>query len=170
MFLKTWLRLCSSLRWWKNIHYAPLMISQKESPRNHPWVLPKIVASLVWVLDPKLIVNDGWFILLFARQGRDTTDWEEKNDGWFLGDSFYYSLGRAEILLIGRRKWWVIPGWFLLLYLPCLVVGSTHWAEIQTILSTFLGITQEAPMGVSWVIPSVTSLTERSVWTSNSTE
>ena len=48
--------------------------------------------------------------------------------------------------------------------LPCLVVGSTHWAEIQTILYTFLGITQEPPMGDSWVIPSVTSLTERSVF------
>ena len=22
------------------VHYAPLMMSQKESPRNHPWVLP----------------------------------------------------------------------------------------------------------------------------------
>ena len=45
--------------------------------------------------------------------------------------------------------------------LPCLVVGSTHFVEI--IFSTFLGITQEAPMGDSWVIPSVTSLTERSL-------
>ena len=35
--------------------------------------------------------------------------------------------------------------------------------EIQTILSIFLGINQEAPLGGSWVIPSVTSLTERSV-------
>ena len=57
---------------------------------------------------------------------------------------------------------WVIPT--TIPALPCLIVGSTHWAEIQTILSTFLGITQEAPMGGSWVIPSVTSLTERSVW------
>ena len=31
----------------KFIHYDPLMMSQKESPRNHPWVLPKRVASLV---------------------------------------------------------------------------------------------------------------------------
>ena len=37
--------------------------------------------------------------------------------------------------------------------------------EIQTILSTFLGSTQEAPMGDFWVIPPVTSLTERSVCT-----
>ena len=37
--------------------------------------------------------------------------------------------------------------------------------EIQTILSTFLEITQESPMGDSWVIPSVTSLTDRSVLT-----
>ena len=166
------------------------MMSQKESPRNHPWVLPKRVASLVWVPDSRLIVKDGWFLLLFIRQGRYTTNWKEKKSGWFLGDSFYYSLGRAEILLIGRRKRWVIPGWFLLLLtrqgrdtnhweekrwvipgwfllipaLPCIVVGSTHWLEIRTILSTFLGSTQEAPMGDSWVIPSVTSLTERSVY------
>ena len=31
----------------KYIHYAPLIMSLKESPRNHPWVLPKKVASLV---------------------------------------------------------------------------------------------------------------------------
>ena len=41
--------------------------------------------------------------------------------------------------------------------------SKLNWAEIQTILSTFLGVTQEAPMGDSWVIPSVTSLTDRSV-------
>ena len=29
------------------VHYALLMMSKKESPRNHPWVLPKRVASLV---------------------------------------------------------------------------------------------------------------------------
>ena len=29
------------------IHYAPLMMAQKESPRNHPWVIPKKVACLV---------------------------------------------------------------------------------------------------------------------------
>ena len=67
------------------IHYAPLMMSQKESPRNHPWVIPKKVACLVWVPDSRLIVNDGWFLLLLLL------------------------LIRAEILLIGRRKWWVIP-------------------------------------------------------------
>ena len=99
----------------RKLHYAPLMMSQKESPRNRPWVLPKRVASLVWVPDSRLIFCNGWFLLLFTRQGRDTTDWEEKT----MGDSFYYSLGRTEILLIGRRKRWVIPGWFLLLYLPC---------------------------------------------------
>ena len=31
----------------KGIHYDPLMMSQKESPRNHPWVVLKKVASLV---------------------------------------------------------------------------------------------------------------------------
>ena len=30
-----------------DIHYALLMTSQKESPRNHPWVLPRKVAYLV---------------------------------------------------------------------------------------------------------------------------
>ena len=39
------------------IHYDPLMMSQKDSPRNHPWVLPKKVASLVRVPDSRL--NDG---------------------------------------------------------------------------------------------------------------
>ena len=78
-----------------NIHYAPLMMAQKESPRNHPWVIPKKVACLVWDPDSRLIVNDGWFLLLLLL------------------------LGRAEILLIERRKRWGIHGWFLLLYLPC---------------------------------------------------
>ena len=41
------------------IHYAPLMMSQKESTRNHPWRLPKRVANLVSVPDSRLIVNDG---------------------------------------------------------------------------------------------------------------
>ena len=31
----------------KYIHYDPIMMSQKESPRNHPGVLPKNVACLV---------------------------------------------------------------------------------------------------------------------------
>ena len=102
----------------RKLHYAPLMMSQKESPRNRPWVLPKRVASLVWVPDSRLIFCNGWFLLLFTRQGKHYWLGGE-NNGWLLGDSFYYSLGRAEILLIGRRKWWVIPGWFLLLFLPC---------------------------------------------------
>ena len=29
------------------VHYTPLMMPQKESPRNHPMVVPKKVASLV---------------------------------------------------------------------------------------------------------------------------
>ena len=47
--------------------------------------------------------------------------------------------------------------------LPCIALQQEALTEIQTILSTFLGITQESPMGDSWVIPSVTSLTEHSV-------
>ena len=116
------------------------MMSQKESPRNHLWVLTKRVVSSLWVSDSRLVVNDGWFLLLFTRQGRDTTDWEEK----MMGDS------------------WVIPS--TIPALPCSrkhpsFSSKLNWAEIQTVLSTFLGITQEAPM----MIPSVTSLTERSV-------
>ena len=51
---------------------------------------------------------------------------------------------------------WVIPT--TIPALPC-----SRKLLLRTILSTFLGITQEAPMGGSWVIPSVTSLTERIV-------
>ena len=74
-----------------NIHYPPLMMSQKESPRYHPWVIPKRVASLVSVPDSRLIVNDGWFLPLFTRQGRDTTDWEEKmmGDSWVIPSSIH---------------------------------------------------------------------------------
>ena len=69
-----------------------------------------------------------------------------ENDGWFLGDSFYYSLGRAEILLIGRKKWWVIPGWFLLLF--------TRQGRDTTNL-------EEKMMGDSWVIPSTILLAKQ---------
>ena len=31
----------------EDIHYDPLMMSQKEAPRKHPWVLPRKVAYLV---------------------------------------------------------------------------------------------------------------------------
>ena len=31
----------------ENIHYDPLMMSQKEAPRKHPCVLPRKVAYLV---------------------------------------------------------------------------------------------------------------------------
>ena len=77
------------------VHYAPLMMSQKESPRNHPWVLPKRVASLVG--DSFYYLSGRADILLIGTRKK-------------MGDSFYYSLGRAEILMIGRRKQWVIPG------------------------------------------------------------
>ena len=53
-----------------------------------------------------------------------------------MGDSFYYRvfvlllLGRAGLLLIGRRKRWVIPTTQYseqsVVTLPCLVVGITH--------------------------------------------
>ena len=38
-------KMCTSFL--TDIHYALLMMSQKESPRNHPWVIPKKVACLV---------------------------------------------------------------------------------------------------------------------------
>ena len=31
----------------KYIHYDPLMMSQKEAPRKHPWVLPRKVGKMV---------------------------------------------------------------------------------------------------------------------------
>ena len=33
----------------QSIHYYPLMMSQKEEPRKHPWVLPRKVAKMVWI-------------------------------------------------------------------------------------------------------------------------
>ena len=54
-------------------------------------------------------------------------------------------------------------------YLLTNIVGSIQEAHIVffkanfSILSTFLGSTQEAHMCASWVLPSVTSLTEHSV-------
>ena len=31
----------------KYVHYGPLMMSQKEAPRKHPWALPRKVVYLV---------------------------------------------------------------------------------------------------------------------------
>ena len=135
LFLLSKFSLNQSKWIFKNIHYAPLMMSQKESPRNHPWVIPKKVACLVWVPDSRLIVNDGWFLLLLLL------------------------LIRAEILLIGRRKWWVIPGWFLLLLPsgggntskrnhPSLTINLESWTNTK--LAPFLGTTHGWFLGDSF--------------------
>ena len=44
-----------------------------------------------------------------------------------------------------------------------ITTSNLNWTETHTILQTFLGSTQEAHMGASCVLPSVTSLTGRSV-------
>ena len=86
-----------------------------------------------------------------------------------------------------NRKWWVLPACFLLYC--CYILQYTHittaligndgcflhasfyttapklnWKETHTSLPTFLESMQEAPMGASCVLPSVASLTGRSVW------
>ena len=43
-------------------HYDLLMMSQKESPRNHPWVLPRKVDKIVWI--------SAQWVLPTIRQGR----------------------------------------------------------------------------------------------------
>ena len=50
------------------------MMSQKEAPRKHPWVLPRKVAKMVWISVPFTFVE---------------------YDGCFLGAS-YYVLAAAE--------------------------------------------------------------------------
>ena len=53
------------------------MMSLKESPRNHPWVLPKKMP--VWCEFP-ILCSSGWVItstIITAGQGRDTTIWEK---------------------------------------------------------------------------------------------
>ena len=44
-----------------------------------------------------------------------------------------------------------------------ITTSNLNWTETHTILPTFLGSTQKAHMGASCVLPSVTSLTGRSV-------
>ena len=45
-----------------------------------------------------------------------------------------------------------------------ITTSKLNWTETHTILSTFLGSTQEAHVGASCVLPSVASLTGRSVY------
>ena len=61
------------------LHYAPLMMSQKEPPRNHPWVLPGCFLE-------KYLT---WFEFLFYLLGL------VEYDECFLGAS-YYVLAAAE--------------------------------------------------------------------------
>ena len=141
-FLNFYIYICNFTR-----YYDPLMMSQKESPRNHPGIthgcfLKKLP---VWcefpILGYKLTMGASFYYynIITTRQGRVTTV------GITQESPIVFCLA-----LLCSRKHTSFP-------------SKLNWAEIQTILSTFLGITQKAPMGDSWVIPSVTSLTDRSV-------
>ena len=64
----------------------------QESPMGDSWVIPRKVDKMVWIS-----VSDSYY-----KAGRAGHYWlEEENDGWFLGDSYYY-LGRGGLLLIGK--------------------------------------------------------------------
>ena len=54
------------------------MMSQKESPRNHPWVLPRQWFELPFNLALKKIMGASY---LQSRAGQVTTDWEKKRTG-----------------------------------------------------------------------------------------
>ena len=71
---RTFYKRCEYLNT-RYIHYDPLMMSQKEAPRKHPWVLPRKVAKMVWIL---------FHLPLYV-----------EFDGCFLGAS-YYALAAAE--------------------------------------------------------------------------
>ena len=46
-----------------NIHYDPLMMSQKEAPRKHPWVLARKVAKMVcFSVQFSFVEYDGCFL------------------------------------------------------------------------------------------------------------
>ena len=68
------------------IHYAPLMMSQKESPLGASWVIPRKVDKMVWISAQfSFEKNDGCF-LLQDRAGHVSTDGKKK----MMGDSYYY--------------------------------------------------------------------------------
>ena len=47
----------------KLIHFDPLMVSRKEAPRKHPWVLPRKAAKMVWIsVQFSFVENDGCFL------------------------------------------------------------------------------------------------------------
>ena len=103
-------------------------------------MLPKKVAILVSVSDSALVGNDGCFLRASCYTAatcygisNHITTALIGNDGCFLRASFYTTASKL------------------------------NWTETHTILPTFLGSTQEAHMCASCVLPSVASLTGRSV-------
>ena len=58
------------------IHYASLMMSQKESPMGDSWVIPRKVYKMVWIS-----VSASYY-----NAGQGTTDWEKKmmGDSWVI--------------------------------------------------------------------------------------
>ena len=56
----------SQLSWFHHyhyVHYDPLMMSQKEAPKKHPWVLPRKVAIMVWIyVQFSFVEYDGCFL------------------------------------------------------------------------------------------------------------
>ena len=81
-----------------------------------------------------------------------------------MGDSWVIPTTYKARNIVGIIHHFLLP---IISNLPCssrkhsLFSLKLNQVETQTILSTFLGITQE--VGDSWAIPSVISLTERSV-------
>ena len=116
-----------------------------------------------------LIINITLSVLLFLKEcfyNKHTkvlyysTNWQPRYPPLIpkfeLGDKIL-----AAVYCYWLEDSWVIPT--TIPAMPCLVVRSIHWGKIQTILFTFLGITQKSPRNRPWVIPSLTSLTERCV-------
>ena len=117
------------------------MMSQRESPKNHPWVLPNKVACLVWVPDSSLTVNDVSFN---TRQER-TTDWEKKIMGasWVLPTTTLPSSRSHPGITHRFFSQSVVTCSTLIFFKAKLSGNSNHFV-------TFLRITQEAPMGDSF--------------------
>ena len=100
----------------KYIHYDPLMMSQKEAPRRHPWVLHGKVAKMVWIpVQFSFVEYDGYFLcasyyVLAAVEG----------------STHNYLLMAGNLHQIGyfsRKHPWVLPGCFLLWHHQWVIVG-----------------------------------------------
>ena len=106
-----------------DIYYDPLMMSQKESPRKHTWVLPRKVAKMIWIsVQFSFVEYDGCFLLCTRSSRRKHP-----------GSTHNYLLMTGNLHQIGYfsgKHPWVIPGCFLQWHHQRVIVYNTNLSNL----------------------------------------